>query len=351
MYLKRKTRVLVVDDSHLMCRIIRDIINSDPDLEVIGEAHNGYEAIELVRRLKPDVVTLDVEMPKMNGLETLKYIMRVYPRPVIMVSSLTQEGADATIKALEYGAVDFIPKPSANELKEFKENIIRKIKEVSRVPIRLLEFKAQRLLQEQKHKVKRIPVLARKIVVIASSTGGPQSLLKIFPKFPEDIDAAILVVQHMPPKFTNSFAKRLDSISRIEVKEAEDGDVIEKGKAYIAPGGYHMEVSIYNKKPKIKLNKKPKINGVRPSADPTMITAAEVFKSKTVGVVMTGMGSDGARGLAKIKEAGGITIAQDRETSIIFGMPKAAIELGVVDHVVPLGNIPYTVLSALKTLQ
>ena len=171
MYLKRKTRVLVVDDSHLMCRIIRDIINSDPDLEVIGEAHNGYEAIELVRRLKPDVVTLDVEMPKMNGLETLKYIMRVYPRPVIMVSSLTQEGADATIKALEYGAVDFIPKPSANELKEFKENIIRKLKEVSRVPIRLLEFKAQRLLQEQKHKVKRIPVLARIIVVIASSTG------------------------------------------------------------------------------------------------------------------------------------------------------------------------------------
>ncbi|AIF69316.1 hypothetical protein PAP_04525 [Palaeococcus pacificus DY20341] len=359
MQIKGKTKVLVVDDSSLIRKIITDIINSDPELEVVGEASDGYEAIKLVKQLKPDVITLDIEMPKMNGLDTLRYIMKTQPTPTIMVSSLTQEGADETIKALEYGAVDFIQKPVASKLNEFRKELIKKIKEVKKVPINLLEFKSWKILQEQKKiaktiptaEIKKKPSIADRVVVIASSTGGPKSLLEIFPKFPKDLEAAILVVQHMPPKFTHSFASRLNRISNLEVKEAELGDIIEPGKAYIAPGGYHMEVSIRGKKPILTMNKKPKINGVRPSADPTMITAAEVFKDKTVGVVMTGMGSDGANGMTKIKETGGITIAQDETTSIVFGMPKAAIKLGVVDHVVPLSRIPNTVLSALRRLQ
>ena len=185
-------------------------------------------------------------------------------------------------------------------------------------------------------------------MAIASSTGGPQSLLKVIPKLPENLKAAVLLVQHMPPGFTRSFAKRLDSVSKIDVKEAEDGEDILENTAYVAPGDYHMEVRTQNGKPKIVLNKKPKIHGVRPAADPMMITAAEVFGRRTVGVVMTGMGRDGAEGIVAIKKKGGITIAQDKETSIIFGMPKAAIETGMVDYIVPLDKIADTIVMALN---
>ncbi|WP_148883501.1 protein-glutamate methylesterase/protein-glutamine glutaminase [Thermococcus aciditolerans] len=347
----RKIRVMVVDDSAFMRKILRDIINSDPELEVCCEARDGIEAISLAKLHRPDVVTLDIEMPKMNGLDALRVIMKQAPLPVIMVSALTQEGAEATIKALEYGAIDFIPKPSSSisiNMKEMREEIIAKIKEAARVPRRFLELRRTRLLRAQKIKTRKPSVPAKTVVTIASSTGGPQSLLRVFPKFPENLKAAVLLVQHMPPGFTRSFAKRLDSLSRIDVKEAEDGDPIEEGKAYVAPGDYHMEVQMRAGKPVITLNKKPKIHGVRPAADPMMITAAEVFGRRTVGIVMTGMGKDGAQGIVAIKKKGGITIAQDRETSIIFGMPKAAIETGMVDHVVPLDKIAETMVMAVN---
>ncbi|ALM75346.1 protein-glutamate methylesterase/protein-glutamine glutaminase [Thermococcus barophilus] len=351
--LRKKIRVLVVDDSAFMRKVLKDIINSDPELEVCCEARDGVEAIEMVKLHKPDVITLDIEMPRMNGLDALRIIMKKYPTPVIMISALTQEGAEATIKALEYGAIDFIPKPSSSisiNMKEMKDEIIAKIKEAAKVPRRFLELKRIRLLRIQKAKKKRPAVAARIAVAIAASTGGPQSLLKVFPKFPDNLKAGILLVQHMPPGFTKSFAKRLDSVSKIDVKEAEEGDVVEEGNAYVAPGDYHMEVVLRNGKPVITLNKKPKIHGVRPAADPMMITAAQVFGRKTVGVVMTGMGRDGAQGIVEIKKRGGITIAQDKNTSIIFGMPKAAIETGMVDYVVPLDKIADTIVEAVKKI-
>jgi len=348
----KKINVLVVDDSPFIRRVLKDMINSDPELEVCCEAKNGIEAIEAVRTLKPDVITLDIEMPQLNGLDTLKFIMNKYPTPVIMISSLTQEGAEATIRALEYGAVDFIPKPSSyisTGIRELKSEILAKIKEAARVPPRFLKFRRLGLLESQK-KIRMKKDVAKSVIAIAASTGGPQSLLRVIPKLPADIKSGILIVQHMPPGFTRSFAQRLDNVSRIEVKEAEEGDIVEEGKAYLAPGGYHMEVVMRAKKPRITLNKKPKIHGVRPAADPMMISAAKIFGRKTVGVVMTGMGKDGAQGLAEIKRRGGITIAQDRETSIIFGMPRAAIELGVVDHVVPLDKINEAVVMAEKKI-
>ena len=349
--LRKKIRVMVVDDSAFMRKILKDIINSDPELEVCCEARDGLEAINLAKLHKPDVITLDIEMPRMNGLDALRVIMKQNPIPVIMVSALTQEGAEATIKALEYGAIDFIPKPSSSislNMREMKDEIISKIKEAAKVPRRFLELKRTRLLRIQKGKRKKPSPSAKTVVAIASSTGGPQSLLKVIPKLPENLKAAVLLVQHMPPGFTRSFAKRLDSVSKIDVKEAEDGEDILENTAYVAPGDYHMEVRTQNGKPKIVLNKKPKIHGVRPAADPMMITAAEVFGRRTVGVVMTGMGRDGAEGIVAIKKKGGITIAQDKETSIIFGMPKAAIETGMVDYIVPLDKIADTIVMALN---
>jgi len=348
----RKIRVLVVDDSPFIRRVLKDIINSDPELEVCCEAQNGVEAIEAVKTLKPDVITLDIEMPQLNGLDALKFIMSKYPTPVIMISSLTQEGAEATIRALEYGAVDFIPKPSSylsTGIKELRFEIIAKIKEAAKIPPRFLKFRRIRLLESQK-KIREKKEVAKSIIAIAASTGGPQSLLQVIPKLPAEIKSGILIVQHMPPGFTKSFAQRLDRVSKIDVKEAEDGEVVEEGKAYVAPGDFHMEITIRTEKPRITLNKKPKIHGVRPAADPMMISAARAFGRKTIGVVMTGMGRDGAQGLAEIKKRGGITIAQDKETSIIFGMPKAAIELGVVDYIVPLDKIAETIVRAEKKI-
>lgn len=353
MPLRKKIRVLVVDDSAFMRKILRDILESDPEIEVCCEARDGVEAIEKVRQHKPDVITLDIEMPRMNGLDALKFIMNKYPTAVIMVSALTQEGAEATIKALEYGAIDFIPKPSSSisiNMRDLKDEIIAKVKEAARVPVRFLQFRRRRLLREQMTKVRKKGEAARRAVAIAASTGGPQSLLKVFEKFPSEMNAGILLVQHMPPGFTKSFAMRLDRISKINVKEAEDGEVVYNNWAYVAPGDYHMEVTMRNGKPTIKLYKGPKIHGVRPAADPMMKSVANLFGRKTVGVVMTGMGRDGAEGLAEIKRKGGITIAQDKETSIIFGMPKAAIELGVVDYVVPLDKIADTIVMALRKI-
>jgi len=348
----RKIRVLVVDDSAFMRKILKDIINSDPELEVCCEAKDGIEAITKAKLYKPDVITLDVEMPRMNGLDALRVIMKQNPTPVIMISALTQEGAEATIKALEYGAIDFIPKPGSSVsigIKDLRDEIIAKIKEAAKVPRKFLELKRVRLLRVQKSR-RKSGVPAKTAVAIAASTGGPQSLLKVFPKFPEDLGAAVLLVQHMPPGFTKSFAKRLDSVSKINVKEAEHGEVVEENWGYVAPGGYHMEVELRNGKPVITLNQKPKIHGVRPAADPMMKTAAEVFGWRTVGVVMTGMGRDGAEGIVAIKKKGGITIAQDKETSIIFGMPKAAIETGMVDYIVPLDRIADTVVMAVNRI-
>lgn len=348
-----KIRVLVVDDSALMRKVITDMLSEDPEIEVIATARDGYDAIKKVHELKPDVVTLDIEMPKLDGLNTLGYIMSETPLPVIMLSSYTREGADATLKALEYGAFDFVPKPSGPislDIRKVKEELIAKIKAAYRADLSRLKFllpKRERKLE----KVEKVPSLkVNAVVAIASSTGGPRALQEVIPKLPSDIGASILVVQHMPKGFTKSLAERLDSLSQVEVKEARENDILREGLALVAPGDYHMVVKRGEDGAVVRLTQDPPLWGVRPSADVTMSSVAELFKGRVVGVVLTGMGRDGANGLKKIKEYGGITIAEDKSTCVVFGMPKVAIEEGAVDIVAPLHEIADRILEAIKRL-
>ncbi|RKZ23556.1 chemotaxis response regulator protein-glutamate methylesterase [bacterium] len=327
-------RVLVVDDSAFMRKVIRDILEEDPEIEVVGTARNGIQAIKLVRELKPDVVTMDVEMPKMNGIEALEIIMKENPVPVIMVSAYTREGAGITIEALEKGAFDFVPKPGGPislNMHRVKDILLEKVKAGALANIEPLFRK----IKSKKIRKGEAKETRDKIVVIGTSTGGPRALSLVLPSIPEDFEAPILVVQHMPKGFTESFAKRLDEVCRLKVKEAEDGELIEPGKIIIAKGGKHMEVE----EGRIKLKDTPPLHGVKPAVDPLFISAARHYGEKTVGVVLTGMGKDGKLGVEEIKRHGGKVIVQDRETSVVFGMPKAAISTGKVDEVLPLGRI------------
>jgi len=346
--------VLVVDDSALMRKVISDMLNEDPEIEVVGTARDGYDAIKKIMELKPDVVTLDLEMPRLDGLNTLGYIMSETPLPVIMLSSYTREGAEATLKALDYGAFDFVPKPSGPislDIRKVKEELIKKIKAAYKADLSRLKF----LLPREGKRVKRVekpaPTKVKIAVAIGSSTGGPRALQEVIPKLPSDIKAGILIVQHMPPGFTKSLAERLDSLSSISVKEAVEGDLLKEGLALIAPGDYHMIVSRSGYDVKIGLNQDPPVWGVRPSVDVMMLSVAEIFRGKTVGVILTGMGRDGARGMRKIKEYGGITIAEDKSTCVVFGMPKAAIDEGAADIVVPVNRIAEEIIKAVKKLR
>jgi len=350
---KGKVKVLVVDDSAFMRKAIRQILESDPMIEVVGIARNGEDALEKLEEVNPDVVTLDINMPVMDGLTCLRRIMSIHPLPVVMISSLTQEGAYETFRALELGAVDFIPKLSGTislDIGRQKDEIIYKVKAAASVKIdRKIPFKP--LLKKPKpsfKKVERKGVVSGKAVVIGVSTGGPQTLMKIVPYLPKDLPAAVLIVQHMPPNFTRAFAERLNNASELEIKEAEAGDVVEDGRGYLAPGDYHMTVvkRALGKGAIIRLSKEPSNTLHRPSVDVTMSSVAEVYGENTVGVILTGMGSDGAEAMVKVKEKGGKTIAQDETSSIIFGMPKAAIEKGCVDKVVNLSGMARAIVEA-----
>ncbi len=349
----KKIRVLVVDDSALMRKVITDMLSEDPEIEVIGTARDGYDAIEKIHKLKPDVVTLDIEMPRLDGLNTLGYIMSEIPLPVIMLSSYTREGAEATLKALDYGAFDFVPKPSGPislDIRRVKEELIAKIKAAYRADLSRLKFLLPRHERKAEKAEKLVPTKVRAVVAIGSSTGGPRALQEVIPKLPSDIKAAILVVQHMPKGFTRSLAERLNSLSSIDVKEASENDILKEGLALVAPGDYHMTVRRDGDEVVIKLNQDPPLWGVRPSADIMMLSVAEVFRSKVVGVVLTGMGRDGANGLKKIKEYGGITIAEDKSTCVVFGMPKVAIEEGAAQVVAPIHEIADRILEAIERL-
>ncbi len=333
-------RVLVVDDSAFMRKMVTQILNSCDDIEVIGTAKDGEDGIKKVEELKPDVVTLDVEMPKVDGLTALAYIMNKFPLPVVMLSALTGEGTKATVKALSYGAVDYIQKPSGTislDIDKIKDEIINKVKLAATAKVRKLE------LRERPKPGIDFCLENEKVVVIGASTGGPQALVEVLSNLPRNIPASILLVQHMPKQFTKSFAERLNSLSEIEVKEAENGDEIIEGRALLAPGDYHMLVN----SSKVILDDGPKINSVRPAVDPTMISAAQSYGKNVVGVILTGMGNDGAYGIKIIKEKGGITIAQDESTSVVFGMPKAAIATGCVDKVLPLHEIANEIITIL----
>lgn len=344
--------VLVVDDSFFMRNMISDMLNSDPDIKVIDTAKNGKDALEKLEELKPDVITLDLVMPGLTGLETLKIIMSEYPTPVVMLSAYTAKGAAITIRCLDSGAIGFVLKPSgvvSMDIEKVKDELIEEIKKASRVNVK----KIKSILTRKRIKQFLEPhvVVKEKVVVIGASTGGPSALELVLSELPFNFPAAILVVQHMPAKFTRSFAERLDRESELSVKQAEDGDVIEPGKAYVAPGDSHMRVK--NKKIKgkvravISLNKKPLVHGLRPSIDVTMKSVAEVYGENAVGVLLTGMGEDGVEGMDAIKTKGGKTIAQDEATSLIYGMPKKVVENGDADHVLPVFKISQEIIHLL----
>lgn len=353
-----KIKVLVVDDSAFMRKVISDMIEADPDCEVVDVARNGEEAINKIKVLSPDVVTLDIEMPKMDGLTALKIIMETNPLPIIMLSSLTKKGADETLKALDLGAFDFITKPSSLvkvSTPEMREELLQKIKFASRTKVSKPTFTERpkpfiptmpkRSLAEPKTEGN---TRFRKLIAIGTSTGGPRALQEVVPYIPKNIDAGIIIVQHMPPGFTKSLAERLDSMSQISVKEAEDGDIIKAGCAYLAPGDAHIKVYKQASHFVIKLDYGERVSGHKPSVDAMMYSIAELHDPNVVGVIMTGMGADGADGLKRVKENKGYVIAQDEDSCVVFGMPKSTIKLGVVDKVVGLSNITNEIMKAME---
>lgn len=330
-------RVLVVDDSAFMRKIVTNMINSDPKLTAVGTAFDGLDALKKISQLRPDVITLDVNMPRMDGLTTLKRIMRQRPLPVVMLSAATQEGAETTFTALKLGAVDYIPKPSGQislDIEKVRNELVNKIKTAAQAKIVTHEPEVCSPVQAKQ-------IVKDKIITIGASTGGPPALEEILVQLPENTPP-ILIVQHMPSGFTRSFAKRLDRLCSFEVKEAEDGDTINQGRALIAPGGYHMKVTGEGR---IQLDCGPTEHGVRPAVDPMMRTTAEIYSSEAIGVILTGMGRDGSSGMKAIKENGGRTIAQDEETSTVFGMPKMAIQEGSIDKILPLSKIPKQIMQ------
>ncbi|MDI9484192.1 MAG: chemotaxis response regulator protein-glutamate methylesterase [Bacillota bacterium] len=346
-------RVLVVDDSAFMRKLITEIINADPELEVAGFARNGQDALEKLDRLDVDVVTLDVEMPVMDGLETLRRIMKSKPLPVVMLSSQTRRGSETTIQALALGAVDFIAKPSGSlvhpvghpsapaspPLEEIAAEIKDKVKLAASARVQPAEpEKSVRVVKPPALPVFDRPAAgaADKLVIIGSSTGGPKALEGVFASIPPNLPAGIVVVQHMPKGFTKSFAERLDRLFPFPVKEASDGDLVENGKVLLAPGDYHLTITSDRR---IKLNQDERVMFLRPAIDVTMENLPEIYGSRIVGVILTGMGRDGAKGMAKIKSAGGLTIAQDRSTSTIYSMPRVVAEEGNADYVLPLDQI------------
>ncbi len=346
-------KVLVADDSAFMRKTISAILNKAEDMEVVATARDGLDAIQKVTDYKPDVLTLDIEMPRLAGLETLGYIMSECPTPVVILSAYTESGGKTTMKALEYGAVDFVSKPSGPislDMAEVADSLVAKVRIAAHVEVSRLKF-----LEFEKFK-KSIPafhalVAGQQVVVIASSTGGPRALYEVIPGLPADFPAAVLVVQHMSPGFTHLLAKRLDQVSELHVKEAEEGDVILAGQVYLAPSKHHMIVVNENGREIIKLHQGPTRYGVRPSADVTMESVAELFGHNTLAVVLTGMGRDGTHGAVMMKEKGGTIIVQNEETSVVYGMPKAVQEAGVADGIYPINEIRNQIIHRIKPLK
>ena len=369
-----RIRVLVVDDSAFMRKIITDILASSPDIEVIGKARGGQEAIEKVTELRPDVVTMDIEMPGLDGLHALGYIMSECPTPVIMLSGAESRQADVTMTAFEYGAVDFILKPSGNislDMVKIKEELVKKVKAASSVEVHKLGFIEDKSMKENGHKkstpstsikqeeprsdiIDVVPLKQKKessgikgryqkIIIIGASTGGPRALQQVIPLLPSNLRAPVLVVQHMPPGFTKSLAERLNAQSMIKVREAMEGDILQPGTVYIAPGDFHMTIKQQKingeTREVIVLARGEKVQGVRPSVDVLLNSVAPIFGQNSLGVILTGMGSDGTDGIRKLKLAGGRVMAEDESTCVVYGMPRSVIEQKLADYILPIDRI------------
>jgi len=372
----KRIRVLIVDDSAFMRKVLQSIISSDPQMEVIGEARDGREAVSQAEALRPDVITMDINMPHMDGLQATELIMSSHPRPILIVSSESREGADITLKALELGAIDFVAKPSSGidlDMNSVREELSRKLKMAAKV--RVIRTAVRSRLQQEiaasaprtepapkesaagaplgaaaLHYKPAIPASAMVVptpafargngrfplVVVASSTGGPATLMRFVPMFSRDFPGAVIIAQHMPGNFTGQFSKQLADVCKIKVKEAENGEVVTPATVYVCPGSHHVRVTGSGR---LTLDDGPRIAGYRPCADVAMETAASFAGPMSIAVVLTGMGNDGARGVQGIKSAGGFVIAQDEASSIIFGMAAEAIKTGAVDQVLPIESI------------
>jgi len=328
----------------------------DPCIEVVGEASDGNEAVELTNKLKPDVVLLDIIMPKKDGLSALREIMSKCPTPVIIFSSLAKKDSLATIEALEEGAIDFILKPGAmptpSSLDEIAHELITKIKVAASVGrTKIMVKRAVQSIRSSKKLIEELP--ANTITVIGASTGGPPIINYILSKIDPSIPSAILVVQHMPPLFTKAFAERLNEVSPLKVKEAEDGDILLNGHVYVAPGGKHMVIQPKGSRFIVRIVDGPRVHGVKPAVDVTLMSIAKCAGPRSIAVILTGMGTDGAQGCLLLKKQGGFIIAQDSRTSVVYGMPKAVVDLGIADLILPYQVIPRELerIVKLKLLQ
>lgn len=341
-------KVLVVDDSRVLTKIVSRILERDTSIQVVGTAENGYEAIDKIAKLKPDIVTLDIEMPLMNGIETLKHIMATNPLPVIMLSTLTRDHADITMEALALGACDFVTKDFSNSLLADKQQeLITKIKNVVKNKV---STPTKSSLQNERPIIERqvapTPRISGKheIISIGASTGGPPALQYVLSHLPKDFPVPIVIAQHMPRLFTQSFAERLDKLSSLTVKEAEDHEVLKSGTVLIAPGDTHLALRKRGRQVVVELVKDDKYI-YRPSVDLLMSSTATAYESSGAGVILTGMGNDGLVGMRELKGKGGYIIAQNEETCVVYGMPKAVIGAQLADAILPIDRIPEEIVK------
>lgn len=347
----RRLRVLVVDDSALVRQLVSEILSQDPGIAVVGTASEPYDAWDKIQRLNPDVITLDVEMPRMDGLTFLEKLMRARPLPVVMVSSLTERGCDTTLRALELGAVDFVSKPKVDVARgtgALGAEIVAKVKAAGLAKVR---SRPQNAPAQAAPIPKHNPAFFKgtyKVIAIGASTGGTEALRELVCALPPDTPG-IVIVQHMPAKFTRAFADRLDSLAKIRISEARDGDRVLPGHALIAPGDYHMELGRSGADYRVRVFSSEPVNRHRPSVDVLFHSCAEVAAANSVGVILTGMGDDGARGLRAMRLAGSRTIAQDEASCVVFGMPKEAIALDGAEFIEPLSRIAPAALRLART--
>ena len=334
-------KVMIVDDSAFTRFAIAQQLNEHPEIIVVGTASNGKEALRLIPTLQPDVITLDVEMPHMDGLTTLRQIMVDYPRPVIMFSSLTQQGATETIQALMLGAIDFIPKPANRmDIREVMKEMAAKIVQAAKANMKCLPRQSlvRETWQQPNVSDKKLHVYPKKtpVILIGSSTGGPGALSEIIPALPSDFPSPVLIVQHMPSGFTRSLSERLNSTSQLLVKEAEPGEPLMIGQVLVAPGGFHMTI---DENEQIAVNQKPAVHGVRPAVDVTLTSLVQRFGKNVIAVILTGMGTDGTHGASLLHNEGGYVIAEDESTCVVWGMPRSVVEADAADAVIPRARI------------
>lgn len=338
-------RVLIVDDSSYMRFVLGKILGDEPGIEVAGAARDGLHALELLPELKPDVITMDLEMPRLDGYETLKRIMADRPTPVIVVSNFSEQGRAPTIRALELGAVDFVRKPDKREsltMSSVKDELVSKVRLAAHANTSAGASQTPEVSPRASEPAPPPQLEMKKLVVIACSTGGPRALACVLPAIPACAPVGIIVVQHMPAGFTSSLAARLDLLSQVRVTEASGNDTLCAGRAFVAPGGSHLRIRTGGR---LHLSSSPPVNNVRPAADVTMMDAAELYGDQVIGVVLTGMGVDGAKGGLAIRAAGGTVIAQHKEDCVVDGMPAALIDSGNADRIAPLSRMALEILD------